>query len=270
MKIIVPSNQKAFTLEITVKTKRTEQIRIIAKDANKPDTMYMNRKGKVRGTRTFEIKLPTSPDELIVSVYNTKNGNQPLGGDVSFKIVDVRVAPLVEYAIKMTPEDESFYEFALHFAKNAGVLNAGKTKPSTYRSNDGRYTIDYYDVIRDRIEGNELKTPARIGHQTGIIEVSKKDFLKYTIPMRLVILMHEYSHKYKNPKIGRPIDDEAAADINGLYMYLGKGYSEIEAAQAFLYVFRDSNNEMNHKRYKIIRDFTDKFNRGKIEPRRAA
>ena len=51
--------------------------------------------------------------------------------------------------------------------------------------------------------------------------------------MRLIILLHEYSHKYSNPKIGRKIEDEVAADINALRMYLSKGYSEVEAQYAF-------------------------------------
>jgi hypothetical protein len=109
-----------------------------------------------------------------------------------------------------------------------------------------------------------LTTPARIGHNTGIIEVSKNKFMQYTIPMRLIILLHEFSHKYLNPKIDKPISYETGADIQGLYVYLGKGWSPYEAHKTFLQVFKNANNEPNHKRYKIINDFIAKYEKGQI------
>ena len=109
-----------------------------------------------------------------------------------------------------------------------------------------------------------LTTPARIGHNTGVIEVSKNKFMQYTIPMRLVILLHEFSHKYLNPKIDRPISYETGADIQGLYVYLGKGWSPYEAHKTYLQVFKNANNEPNHKRYKIINDFITKYEKGQI------
>jgi hypothetical protein len=48
-------------------------------------------------------------------------------------------------------------------------------------------------------------------------------------------------------------------------MYLSLGYSEMEAQQAFLYVFKGANNAVNHKRYLIINDFITKYNNGEIK-----
>ena len=127
------------------------------------------------------------------------------------------------------------------------------------------FIVDYYNQIVDwQSTWLPLTTPARVGHTSGIIEVSRKHFLTYTVPMRILILLHEFSHKYLNHKIGRATSDEVAADINALYIYLAHGFPDLEAHQAFLYVFKDANNAENARRYRVINDFITKFNEGKI------
>jgi hypothetical protein len=81
----------------------------------------------------------------------------------------------------------------------------------------------------------------------------------------MAILLHEFSHKYMNPKIGREISDEISADINALNIYLSLGYPYIEAQYAFLKVFRGANNPFNKKRYLILDDFIKKFINGELE-----
>ena len=83
--------------------------------------------------------------------------------------------------------------------------------------------------------------------------------------MRMIILLHEYSHKYLNPTVNKPIAYETGADINALRIYLALGYPPSEAHYAFLHVFKDANNHQNHKRYEIIKDFIYKFTNGEIE-----
>ena len=83
--------------------------------------------------------------------------------------------------------------------------------------------------------------------------------------MRMVILLHEFSHKYMNPKIGKEISDEVSADINALNIYLSLGYPHIEAQYAFLKVFKGANNAFNKKRYLILDDFIKKFTKGELE-----
>ena len=81
--------------------------------------------------------------------------------------------------------------------------------------------------------GKPLKTPARISRHDGVIEISKKYFKQYTVPMRMAILLHEFAHFYlnNNPR------DESEADLNALTIYLSMGYPRIEAYQAWLEVF---------------------------------
>lgn len=264
MEIDIPSNYHSFQLNVTIQTKQLSRIRIVALDPNKPASKYVDRVGKLSGKRTFELKFPVSPKKLKVVIYNVANGNLPYGEDDSFSIVDMKVEKLPTYDVWWNKETQNFYNFAVEFSQNAGILSAGDTKPHIYRSDDGKFTIDYYNNIIDKKTNKMLTTPARIGHNTGIIEVSKNKFMQYTIPMRLIILLHEFSHKYLNPKIDKPISYETGADIQGLYVYLGKGWSPYEAHKTFLQVFRNANNEPNHKRYKIINDFIAKYEKGQI------
>jgi hypothetical protein len=259
MDFVVPSNKMPFTLVVKVKTDKPATIRLQARDTRKPATLYTNRRGVVSGEREFYLKFPLSPKQMIVSIFNEANGNFQLDEDGSFTISDIKVEKLKTAELWLKQEAYSFIKFAEEFSENASILSAGTTTPHIYRSNDGKFTIDYYDIIRDK-SGATVATPARIGHNTGIIEISKKHFLNYTVPMRMIILLHEFGHKYLNPDINRPISYETGADIQALNIYLSKGYPEIEAHQAFLYVFKNANNEQNHKRYKIINDFISKFN----------
>jgi hypothetical protein len=259
MNFHVPSSKLPFTLVVKIKTNQSETIRLKAKDTRKPATYYVNRKGVVSGEREFELKFPLSPPKLIVSIYNEANGNFPGNEDGSFEVVSVKVDKLKVFDLWTNEETRNFVQLAKEFAENATILSSGINNPHTYRSNDYKFTIDYYDIIKDKASGKYLTTPARVGHTSGIIEVSKKHFVKYTVPMRMIILLHEFAHKFLNPTIGRPISYETGADIQGLNIYLSLGFSEIEAHQAFLYVFKDANNAENHKRYKIINDFITKF-----------
>jgi hypothetical protein len=124
----------------------------------------------------------------------------------------------------------------------------------TYRSDDGEYYIQLKQQIRDA-NGKVLGTPARIGRQTGVIQVSKTQFEAFTIPMRMAILLHEFSHFYLNEKM----DDEMEADLNGLLIYLGLGYPRIEAYQAFLETFKNAPSNLNKKRYDMINNFINNF-----------
>lgn len=264
MNIDIPSNNLPFQLDVKVESEGNVPVRVIALDPYKPSTKYYDFGGNVNGDKIFNLRFPVSPKLMKLVIFNMENGDMPYGDDNSFKVSDVKVKKLKTYDVWWNQDTKNFYNFAVEFAENAGILTSGDKKPHMYRSDDGKFTIDYYDMIYDKVEKKVLSTPARIGHTSGIIEVSSVKFKDYTVPMRLVILMHEFAHKYLNPKSKKPIGYETGADIHGLYIYLGKGWSPIEAHRAFLRVFENSKSKANHKRYKILRDFIDKFEKGKI------
>lgn len=273
MQKVVPSNKKKFNLEFTVGTEMPTNLKIQAYDKNKQYSFYYNTQGKVDSKgRTFDLKFPISPDELVIQIYPDKFDNydefRRFGNPIEKQILvkDTKIKPLKTYSIWLSKDDRSFIDFAEWFSNNAGILSATNPDgvPSIYKSSNGKFEIDYFNIIKNK-DGNYVSTPARIGHNSGIIEVSKKDFIKYTVQGRMAILLHEYSHKYVNPKVGLKPQDEIGADVNALEMYLSLGYSPIEAHLVFLKVFNTANSEFNHKRYLILNDFIQKFLNGGLK-----
>lgn len=277
MQITYNTNSQPQTLKITVQvTKRPEDICIRIIDAKNPKAVYENRHKKVFGTESFFVKLPITPQTAIIQVYNVKRGVDPKGTDGSFKWT---MKPL-ELTRKILPiyinsrKAREFVEFAQEFSKVASVISAGfgRTPNSIYRSSDGSLRIDYYDVLfdpRKMIYNHGLKkyvpnprygqpttTSMRTNAETGVIEVSKRYTQGYTIPMLMMVLLHEYSHFYVNT---RP-EDEEEADRNAAVIFLCMGYSKIAAHAAFIEVFKNADTPMNRERERKLFEFIEKFN----------
>jgi hypothetical protein len=264
---VVPANQKSFMLVLDLITKSPEQLRVYTYDIRKPYTLYSDRYININGSRQVEIRLPLTPNELGVVVYNVRTRIHPKQKDntynaelVSSDRNDKRKIyhKLKTWQVWTDADTDSFIKFAQSFCVNAGVIPIGM-----YQSNDRKFTIDFLNVIKDK-SGNIMFTPSQIGNKTGLIRVSREHFLKYSIPMRYVILLHEYSHKYINPKKGKKITDEFAADKNALYIFLGQGFPRVDARTVYLKVFITSDSEENLRRYNAIDDFIKQFDAGKI------
>jgi hypothetical protein len=117
-------------------------------------------------------------------------------------------------------------------------------------SSVGSYKIEYLPYIINA-KGEKMSTPARISTKNGRIQVSAESFRDFTIPMRMAILLHEYSHFYLNSDIA----NEVEADLNGLTIYLGLGYPIREAFAAFGETFIGYPSAQNKQRYDIINKF---------------
>jgi hypothetical protein len=250
-----------------------QKLKIQAFDNNKPFSYYYNSATDVsqKGKRVT-LKFPLSPNDLMIVIYPDSYSDyndymrQTGGAGAGFSIKNTKIETLKTYPIWLSKEDESFILFAEKFAKNAALYSATQSNgiPSIYKSDDGRFVINYFNIITER-DGTTVSTPARIGHDSGEIDIAKNAFLKYTIPGRMAILLHEYAHKYLNTKSGLDMSDEIGADINALNIYLSLGFSPYEALNVFLSVFEGANNEMNHQRYLILNDFVDKFQKGELK-----
>ncbi len=193
-------------------------------------------------------------------------GAQQVRGLGALRAVEMVVLTAVQHMIERHPEAlafehrldvvdfnekglRSFVKFCTRFCFNAGQLTSG-----VYKSSDGKYTIEYLPTIVYP-NGRESSTPARIGVESGIIQVSQAKFRPMTVPMRMAILLHEYSHFYVNDRM----HDETEADLNGLLIYLGLGYPRIEAHQSFLNTFVNVPSQQNKQRYDKIKKFIDDF-----------
>lgn len=247
----VPTRYEELTLVIKVYTNSAVNIKIKVVDADQPNTTFTDRDKIVDGESIFFVRMPVSPKNALVYVYNEANDNLTNGQDKSFE-VDSISKEMLEKKLDVidfsNPLIRSFVNFATRFCYNAGSISSG-----TYVSEDKKFVIKYLPIIEDN--GQEQTTPARIELNTGVIEVSKKQFVEFTVPNRMAILLHEFSHVYLNDNA----DDEVEADLNGLLIYLGLGYPRIEAFEVFASTFMNAPTDQNKVRFDKIKNFIDNF-----------
>lgn len=249
------SNNEQFSLVFLIKTKGTKMLRVWAEDFGKRNSKYADRMIKVNGERRIYFSFPVSPKKLAIGCCNTENVN-----DKDFEVTLIK-APLKDYNIWLDNDTKQFLDLAVPFAQVCGFEQANPNG-KVYTTNDRKFNIKFFPIIKDYASGRTMNTPARIGHQTGNIEVAKVKFDKYTIPMRMAILLHEFSHVYKNPKTDLEISNETGADINGLYIYLGLGFSKIDAICVYANVFLKAQTKGNVERMRKIMDYIAKFENG--------
>ena len=267
MEYILKTKRKQLTLTVTVLTGSPQTIHVVTMDKNKEKTVYTNRSGVVNGKRSFEIQLPESPDELKIVVYNEKNGWKDTpkfkaSNDKTFKVAKFGIDPLKKWNILIEPDKKDFLDLAQMISENAGILHAydiDDPEKKPYTSKSGKFKILYLKTIKNK-DGKVLTTPARISNKTAIIEVSQQFFSQYSVQMRMMILLHEFAHYYLN----KDMRNEMQADLNGLYFYLGSGYSPVEAHTAFLKVFDTADTAQNEMRYQMIKKYIYDFMSGKI------
>jgi hypothetical protein len=249
----VPTKYEELTLVIKVKTYEPETIRIKVVDAEQPNTTFTDRYRTIKGESIFFVRMPVTSKNVNVYVYNENYGNHTTGVDNTFEVISISKEPLdkkLDVIDFGNPYVRSFVNFATRFSYNAGTLPSG-----TYVSDDKNFVIVYLPTIQE--DGVEQTTPARIDIDSGIIEISKRQFLDYSIPSRMAILLHEFSHVYLNDNV----DDEVEADLNGLLIYLGLGYPRIEAFEVFATTFMNAPTEQNKVRYDKIKNFIDEFDK---------
>lgn len=257
------TDNRKMSLHITIKTNGEKLMRCVAADFDvdkgkpRPNSKYADRTIKVNGERTIFFSFPVSPKNIVIGVQNASDPN-----DNSFEVV-IEEKPLKEFEIWLDEDSRDFLPLAIKFSQMCGFKPADP-KGAMWKTSDDRFRIKFFPVIRDYMSGQAMSTPARIGHNTGIIETSQVKLDGYTIPMRMIILLHEFSHKYRNPKIGLPISNEYGADINALYIYLGLGFSKVDAIYVFVKVFLKAQTPQNLKRMRNIMDYINKFEKGEI------
>jgi hypothetical protein len=246
------SNNEKFSLIVSIKTNGKKKLRVWAEDLGKKNSKYADREIIVDGERSIFFSFPVSPKKLFIGCVNSENV-----ADKDFEVVLVK-GQLKDYNIWLDTDTREFLSLAIPFSQVSG-FESGSANGKIYTTEDQKFQIKYFDIIRDYASGKILNTPARIGHQTGRIEVAKAKFDKYTVAMRVAILLHEFSHVFKNPKINLEISDEVGADINALYIYLGLGFSKIDAICVYANVFLKAQTKGNVERMRKIMDYISKF-----------
>ena len=252
MKYQITLNYAEVNLKVTVKTDSPQKLRLKVYDAANPKRVFTNRYKTVTGEENLFVRMPLSPEVAVVEVVADK-ALVKKGEKDNFKFIGVEKMPLekrIDIGDISNSKIRSFVEFAQILSFNLDEL-----EPNTiYTSNDRNYYIKLFSEIKNK-NGAEINTPARISKRTGVIQVSKRQFEEFTIPMRLAILLHEFAHFYLNEQM----DDEVEAGLNGLLLYLGLGDPRIEAYQAVLETFKGVPSQQNKERYDVINKFINDF-----------
>lgn len=258
MNLRMQTNFEEMCLEINVKVSAPTRVQLRIYDEMRPNIVLTDRWKDVNSSDTFFVRMPITARSIIISIFDKAKGNMPKKYEKNIVVTGIEKVPLekrMDVVDILNSTVRTFVEFAQQFCFNAPYLETGKT----YQSANGKMHIEHLDVIRDS-HGREVTTPARIAHQTGVIQVAKKYFGPYTVPMRMMILCHEFSHYFVN----EDISNESEADLNGLLIYLGLGYPRIEAYQAFIQVFKNAPSEANKRRFDTIDAFIKNFEKDKM------
>jgi hypothetical protein len=241
--------RKPFNLLIGLSIQRPVTIRLTVFDSI-TKRVFAFRRLKLGKSLDFLVKMPIVPDQLTAQIVaeNQQNSKEP------FTIEQIKVMPDTKCPVELTEKDRQFISFAKWFAVELNNLEAGE-KGTIYQSEG--FSILYLDQIK---EGEtELTTPARVERMSGMIEVSKKAVKNYTVPMLMIMLLHEYGHKWKNPEFGKEVANELTADIIAVHIALNLGFDFTEVENCYRAVFAQKDTELNRRRMKAILEFIELF-----------
>ncbi len=206
------------------------------------EVLFTKRSFRLSASVDIKIKLPFTTERMTLKIRSTH--------PKALKIETLKFLHDVECPLELTDRDRKFIAFVKWFALENKRLEAGE-KGTIYQSEGFR--ILFLDEIK---EGEtELSTPARVERLSGIIELSKAKISEYTVPMIVLMLLHEYAHKYKNPEFGKDIQNELTADIIAVNIALNLGFDSIDIIQCFREVFSSKKTKLNEKRMQAIQEF---------------
>lgn len=232
-----PYKQTEITLDITAK----EPIEVGLSVVNplRPYSAYLRRKADLRqrSSRQLKVLLPSTPKQLEIQLTDKTHGN-----DKHIQLEDIKVRPMKEPTIWATAERHRFMKFAIDFATKCGAMPTGY-----YHAPQHEFLIQYLPKITDHF-GVEQVTPARVHRQMPRIQVSKKHFLRYSIPVRVAILSHEACHYFLNTR------SEKEADLCGIKHYLDYGFPKIEAVYAVTKVFGEHPDNLGKPHLQRVED----------------
>ena len=248
-------------IRVPIRTMGPQRVIIKVYHPTKPNTVYFETAPIINGEDEFIVKIPKMPEAVRMDLYTEKNGNQNTDAYMQWKQPTWKaINPKFRISGIMDSNVKRFMDFLDWFAENAGILSA---QNSVYKDNDGRFQIDYLDVIRDD-NGKELATPLRVNSVTKVIQVAKKHFKDYTVPGRKMWGLHEFAHVW----INKDPSNELEADKNAIMIYLGTGNPIIEAYNVIYKCFKNSPSDLNRQRYEQLNEYIKNFN--KIQTKQVA
>jgi hypothetical protein len=207
-------------VDITINTGGSQvPIYVIGYDPLNPHTLYFRSRFRLSGLESIRLNCPQSPILLNILIWAED--------DMPYELGSIDILPL-----EVTPSDDPSVRFIERFSRICGRL-----RPGLYQADDVPFFIEFKRKIYTD-DGQEHTTPARIHEDLPLVQVSEAKFDQDTIPERIAILLHEYSHNFINYNP----DNEQEADQNALNIYRQLGYPNIEAMNAFGDIMPDTND----------------------------
>jgi len=250
MKKILKLDKKPCTLSFTISVSRPQEIIVEVLNPKKQNTYYVNKRYKVAiKDKQIYLRLPQSSEEVEILIY--RKGTPAMASDPTFSVSEIKIIELKTNTLISELRRKKtlrFIKFAQWFCENASILSPGSYKEDEFR-------INYVPDILDRKTGAKMNTPARITANTGNIDIAKNKFVLYTIPQRMAILLHEFSHVYLNDNM----KDEWEADRHMARCMLGLGYPYSDILKVFAIVFWGAPTDQNIDRYNKLEKMFDDF-----------
>jgi len=222
MLIPIPSYRKRFTIHLSIRALEDVWLGIHVYDPVRYYSNYFKRKAFIpKGVlRSISIMLPVTPDQLELELLNKQTRDYK-----GFKVERFDIKEMPQPSFWADPMQHRFMDFAIKFAQKAGHLPAG-----FYDSKSHEFLFQYLPKIVGS-DGSELITPARTHRKMPRVQISRKLFRQFSIPVRVAILAHEGCHYLLNTR------SEKEADLCGMNYYLSYGFPKIEAVYAATKVF---------------------------------
>ncbi len=225
MKIPLKTNSLPFILVLTFNVIKKCAIRVIASDNAWMNTNYVNSRYEVKpGQQSIKINFPLSGVVTNLEINCECDG---VSNGSCMQLTDIQTMPLPIKQIYLTPADAKYFSFLKEFVQQSGAL-----APGIYQNKDHTATIELYDIIKDK-NGKELKTPARVDHDSGVVQISKKAFDQFSVPMRMFIGAHERVHYSYNTT------NEMDCDKNAVNITKAWGFPKLETLYAATKIFPD-------------------------------
>ncbi len=168
-----------------------------------------------------KFPMPLSPEGYVTIDISPANGNR-----AKFVLKGIKTEKVKTKPVYLSAEQREFLECAEWFSQNCGSLNLG-----TYKRNN--IVFEYSEKIYDEETRSYVDTPARVDHETGVVQVARLYFRGYSIPIRVFILEHEDTHFEKETT------NEETADSSAVNICLSRGYPKIEVLYAGTKIFPD-------------------------------
>ena len=150
------------------------------------------------------------------------------------KLLQTKVKPLPNVLPAHLKDYEKELRFFESFAQKAAFLSKGVYAPAYENQSAENLMLVYAPTITNKKTGKYINQPARVEMSTGVIEASKKHFKKYTVPMIVFILIHEFAH-FEFQTYNEHIADSKAYDF-----YKALGYPDTEAMYALKRLMADA------------------------------